>query len=151
MKWCFAVGFILATLGGAAEVKSNDPPSLEGLIPTQIEKIMIQELLEKPGKNVSKEKFDFLKTVTPVLKSFKKQLLTDKEKMQTQLQDDKKTVEQCVKEMKKKTKVALLEVDKKKKKKKQDVSTDAKNGKRSQEMRTKNKGLGPQEGGMQRA
>jgi len=56
MKWPCAIGFILATLGGATEVESNDPPSLEGLNPTQIEKIMIEELLEKPKGKGKDEK-----------------------------------------------------------------------------------------------
>lgn len=120
MKWCCAIGFILATLGGATEVESNDPPSLEGLNPTQIEKIMIEELLEKPKKGKGKdkkEKFDFVKTVKPVLEQFKKQLLDDKNKMQKQLDDNIKTIKKCITKMKKSTKVALLEVDKKKRKK----------------------------------
>jgi len=50
MKKCCALGFILAALAGASEVASNEPPSLEGLNPSQIEKIMIEEFLEKPKK-----------------------------------------------------------------------------------------------------
>merc|ERR1712165_287911 len=93
--------------------------SLEGLNPTQIEKIMIEELLEKKGKGKEKkkEKFDFVKTVKPVLEQFKKQLLDDKNKMQKQLDDNIKTIKKCITKMKKSTKVALLEVDKKKRKK----------------------------------
>merc|ERR1712045_476200 len=116
------------------EVESNDPPSLEGLNPTQIEKIMIEELLEKPkkgkGKDKKKEKFDFVKTVKPVLEQFKKQLLDDKNKMQKQLHDNIKTIKKCITKMKKSTKVALLEVDKKKRKKKQESSQEVSNKKR---------------------
>jgi len=102
-------------------VESNDPPKLESLNPTQIEKIMIQELLEKPkrrNKSEKVKKFDFVKTVKPTMESFKKQLLDDKNKMQKQLDDNIKTMKACVLKMKKKLKSGLLEVEKKKKKKK---------------------------------
>jgi len=85
-------------------MEPNDPPSLEGLNPTQIEKIMVEEILEKPkkGKNKKENKFDFNKTVTPVLEAFKKQLLDDKNKMQKQLNDNIKSIKACVSKMKKK-------------------------------------------------
>merc|ERR1712008_634871 len=86
MKWCFTLGFILAALGAATE-ESNDPPSLEGMDPSQIEKIMIQELLDKP-KGSKKQAFNFQKTVKPVLAKFKKQMLADKRKMQASLNKD---------------------------------------------------------------
>merc|ERR1711953_153134 len=129
MKLCLTIGFLVAALGGATEVESNDPPSLEGLNPTQIEKIMIEELLEKPKKGKGKdkkEKFDFVKTVKPVLEQFKKQLLDDKNKMQKQLDDNIKTIKKCITKMKKSTKVVLLEVDKKKKRRKKNRRKDKK-------------------------
>merc|ERR1712008_494110 len=55
--------------GAAAEVsvdledvaeESNDPPSMSGMDPSQIEKIMIQELLDKP-KGSKKTSFQFSK------------------------------------------------------------------------------------------
>jgi len=64
-----------------------------------------------------KNKFDFVKTVKPVLETFKKQLLDDKNKMQKQLNDNIKTIKACVLKMKKKIRSGLLEVNKKKKKK----------------------------------
>jgi len=118
MKKCCALGFILAALAGASEVASNEPPSLEGLNPSQIEKIMIEEFLEKPKKkNNDNEKFDFVKTVKPVLEMFKKQLLDDRKKMQKELNDNIKTIKKCVQKMKKSTNSGLLEVEKKKRKK----------------------------------
>jgi len=141
MKWCCAIGFILATLGGATEVESNDPPSLEGLNPTQIEKIMIEELLEKPkgkGKDEKKEKIDFVKTVKPVLESFKKQLLDDKNTMQKQLNDNIKTIKACVLKMKKKQqKMDCWKLRRGKKQESQKVSIK----KRRQEVREKNQKL----------
>jgi len=122
-------------------VESNDPPKLESLNPTQIEKIMIQELLEKPkrqNKSEKVKKFDFVKTVKPTMESFKKQLLDDKNKMQKQLDDNIKTMKACVLKMKKKLKSGLLEVEKKKKKKKsQEVSVT----KRHHEVREKSQKL----------
>jgi len=109
------LSFLLSAIGGSSE--SADPPSLEGLNPTQIEKIMIEEILEKPkekGKDADKP-FDFTKTVEPLLEQFKKQLLDDKEKMQQELNDDIKTIKNCITKMQKSTKAGLLEVDKKKK------------------------------------
>merc|ERR1712062_427208 len=67
---------------GAAEVESNDLPNLEGLKPTEIEKIMVEELLTKPkkkkGNKESKAPVTFEETVRPILKQFKKQLLDEK-------------------------------------------------------------------------
>jgi len=122
MKWCFTIGFVISALGGATEVSSDDPPSLEGLNPTQIEKIMIEEILEdgkkkKKGKGSDKAPFDFTKTVKPILEQFKKDLLSDKKKMQKELYDDVAEIKACITKMKKSTKAGLLEVDKKKKKK----------------------------------
>merc|ERR1719471_240366 len=112
MKWCCTIGFIVAALGNATDVVSNDPPSLEGLNPTEIEKIMIEELLEKPKKGKKKkEKFNFVKTVKPVLEQFKKQLLEDKKKMQKQLDENLAAIKTCIKKMKKSTKLGLLEDD----------------------------------------
>merc|ERR1712242_546652 len=93
------------------------------------EKIMIEELLEKPkkGKDKKKEKFDFVKTVKPVLEQFKKQLLEDKRKMQKQLDENLAAIKDCIKKMKKSTKLGLLEedmeTDKKKKKKDRRIKT----------------------------
>jgi len=63
--------------------------------------------MEKPkgkGKDEKKENFDFVKTVKPMLESFKKPLLDDKNKMQKQLNDKIKTIKACVLKMKKTTK-----------------------------------------------
>jgi dGTP triphosphohydrolase len=122
VKLCCAISFIVAALGSATEVASNEPPSFEGLNPTQIEKIMIEELIDKPkkGNKEQKETFDFVKTVGPVLDKFKKQLLEDKRKMQKQLDDNIKAIKTCIKKMKDSTKLGLLEsemeIEKKKKK-----------------------------------
>jgi len=121
-------------------VESNDPPKLESLNPTQIEKIMIQELLEKPkrqNKSEKVKKFDFVKTVKPTMESFKKQLLDDKNKMQKQLDDNIKTMKACVLKMKKKLKSGLLEVEKKKKKKKKSRSVRHKKTSRSARKKSK--------------
>jgi len=73
---------------------------------------MIEELLEKPKKGKKKkEKFDFVKTVKPVLEQFKKQLLEDKRKMQKQLDENLAAIKTCIKKMKKSTKLGLLEDD----------------------------------------
>jgi len=125
MKWCLTITFVIAALGGASEVASDDPPSLEGLVPSQIEKIMIEEILgdqkkkkKKGAKGSDKAPFDFTKTVKPILEQFKKQLLDDKKKMQQELNDDIKAIKKCIDKMKKSTKKGLLlEMDKKKKKK----------------------------------
>merc|ERR1712156_415872 len=100
MKWCFTLGFIFAVLGAATEDTSNDPPSVEGMDPSQIEKIMIQELLEKP-KGSKKQAFSFTKTVKPILAKFKKQMLADKAKMQKSLNKDLATIKKCIKKMQK--------------------------------------------------
>jgi len=118
MQWCSAVCFLVAALGVATGESSTEPsPTLEGLNPSQIEKIMIEQFLAKP-KGSGKQAFDFVKTVKPILDEFKKQLLADKRKMQSTLDKDVAVIKKCITKMKKKTKVALLEVDKKKKKKK---------------------------------
>merc|ERR1712207_100037 len=121
MKWCFTLAFILAACGAATEETSNDPPSVEGMDPSQIEKIMIQELLDKP-KGSKKEAFNFQKTVKPILAKFKKQMLADKRKMQSSLNKDVAVIKKCIKKMKKSTRLGLLETedesaDEKKKKK----------------------------------
>merc|ERR1719346_953675 len=120
MKLCLTISFLITALGGATEVESNDLPSLEGLKPSQIEEIMIEELLEKPKKKKggeSKAPVTFEATVRPILKQFKKQLLDDKKKMQKQLYDDIAVIKKCITKMKKTTKLGLLETGKKKKKK----------------------------------
>jgi len=119
MKWPSAICFFLAAMGAASE-EATTPPSFEGLNPSQIEKIMIEEILSKPKKGSGKEGFNFVKTVKPILATFKKQLLSDKRKMQSQLDADIKAIKKCISKMKKSTKVALMETeaDKKKKKKK---------------------------------
>merc|ERR1719422_533577 len=111
MKLCCAISFIVVALGSATEVASKEPPSFEGLNPTQIERIMIEELIDKPKKKNKdqKETFDFIKTVQPVLDGFKKQLLEDKRKMQKQLDDNLKAIQTCIKKMKSSTKLGLLE------------------------------------------
>merc|ERR1711953_515886 len=65
-----------------------------------------------------KEGFNFVKTVKPILEQFKKQLLSDKRKMQNSLDSDIKAIKKCISKMKKSTKLSLMEMDKKKKKKK---------------------------------
>lgn len=114
MKWSSAICFFFAASGAAIEESSTGPPSLEGLNPLQIEKIMIEEFLKKP-KGANKEAFSFTKTVKPILDSFKKQLIADKKTMQKQLDSDIAAIKSCIKKMKKSTKVSLLEVTKKKK------------------------------------
>merc|ERR1711935_1013077 len=76
--------------------------------PSQIEKIMIQELLDKP-KGSKKQAFSFQKTVKPVLAKFKKQMLADKRKMQASLDKDVAVIKKCIKKMKKSTRLGLLE------------------------------------------
>lgn len=103
---------------GAASEEATMPPSLDGLNPSQIEKMMIEEILSKPKKKGSgKEGFNFVKTVKPILATFKKQLLSDKRKMQSQLNSDIKAIKKCISKMKKSTKVALMETETDKKKK----------------------------------
>merc|ERR1719297_655308 len=124
----FAIGFLVSALGGATavepnqveaktatEVESNDLPSLEGLKPSQIEKLMVEELLTKPkgkkGKG-SKAPVTFEATVKPILKQFKKQLLDDKKKMQKQLYDDIAVIKKCITKMQKSIRAVLLETGK---------------------------------------
>jgi len=97
----------LAPNGTASELPPKEQ-SFEGMNPSQIEKILIEQLLAKP-KNSKKEAFSFEKTVKPILESFKKQLLEDKKKMQKQLDADIKAVKACISKMKKSTKLGLLE------------------------------------------
>jgi len=87
---------------------------LEGLNPSQIEKMMIEQILAKP-KGSGKEAFDFVKTVKPILDTFKKQMIADKKKMQKTLNGDVAVIKKCITKMKKKMRMALLETDKKKK------------------------------------
>jgi len=107
-------------LGSAIEESSSEPPNLEGLNPSQIEEIMIEQILTKP-KGSGKEAFDFTKTVKPILESFKKQLLSEKAQMQKSLDSDIAAIKKCISKMKKKTKLGLLDLDKKKKKKRKNV------------------------------
>merc|ERR1711953_549209 len=67
---------------------------------------------------MGKEKFDFVKTVKPVLEQFKKQLLEDKRKMQKQLDENLAAIKKCITWVKKSTKLGLLEEETDKKKKK---------------------------------
>merc|ERR1719355_215970 len=106
MKWCSAICFCAVVWGAVAEVsvdledvaeESNDPPTMDGMDPSQIEKIMIQELLDKP-KGSKKEAFNFQKTVKPILAKFKKQMLADKKKKKKCPSD--KVVKKCVQKMK---------------------------------------------------
>merc|ERR1712176_1684161 len=90
--------------------ESNDPPTMDGMDPSQIEKIMIQELLDKP-KGSKKEAFNFQKTVKPILAKFKKQMLADKRKMQSSLNKDVAVIKKCIKKMKKSTRLGLLETE----------------------------------------
>jgi len=110
MKWCFTLGFIVAALGAATEETSNDPPTVEGMDPSQIEKIMIQELLDKP-KGSKKQAFNFQKTVKPILAKFKKQMLADKAKMQASLNKDLAVIKGCIKKMQKSVRLGLLETE----------------------------------------
>jgi len=93
-------------VGATEEVVSNEPPSFEGMNPSQIEKILIEQLLKGPEK---KEAFNFTKTVKPILDAFKVQLLEDKRKMQKQLDDDIKAIQACITKMKQSTQLALME------------------------------------------
>jgi len=80
MQWCSAICLLVAALGVATGETSTEPsPTLEGLNPSQIEKIMIEQILAKP-KGSGKEAFDFVKTVKPILDTFKKQMIADKKK-----------------------------------------------------------------------
>merc|ERR1712141_642200 len=90
------------------ELTSNEPPNFEGMDPSQIEKILIEELMAKP-ENSEKEAFNFTKTVKPILDSFKRQLLADKKKMQKQLNDDIAEIKTCITKMQKSTRLGLLE------------------------------------------
>jgi len=117
MQWCSAICFLVAAVGAATEEISTEPsPTLEGLNPSEIEKIMIEQILAKP-KGSGKQAFDFVKTVKPILDQFKKQLLSDKKKMQKELDSDLVVIKKCITKMKKATKVALLEAGNQKKKK----------------------------------
>jgi len=99
MQWCSAICFLVAAVGAATTESFAEPsPTLEGLNPSETEKIMIEQILAKPKE--SKEAFDFVKTVKPILDQFKKQMLVDKK---------------CIIQMKKATKVALLETGNQKK------------------------------------
>merc|ERR1712141_959420 len=116
MQWCSAICFLVAALGVATGESSTEPsPTLEGLNPSQIEKIMIAQFLAKP-KGSGKQAFDFVKTVKPILDEFKKQLLSDKREMQEELDSDVAVIKKCITKMKKATKVALLEDGNQKKK-----------------------------------
>lgn len=117
MQWCSALCFLVAAVGAATTESPTEPsPTLEGLNPSQIEKIMIEQILAKPKGN-SKQAFDFVKTVKPILDQFKKQMLSDKRKMQEELDSDVAVIKKCITKMKKATKVALLEDGNQKKKK----------------------------------
>jgi len=114
MKWCCAFSLIFALLSGENAAESNIPTSVEGLTPSQIEKIMIEEIVDKPKKEAEKkEAFDFVKTVSPILATFKEQMLEEKKKMQAQLDADVAAIKGCIAKMKKSMKVALLESSKK--------------------------------------
>jgi len=114
MQWCSAICFLVAAVGAASTESFTEPsPTLEGLNPSEIEKIMIEQLLAKPKE--SKEAFDFVKTVKPILDQFKKQMLVDKKKMQQELDSDVAVIKKCIMDMKKATKVALLEIGNQKK------------------------------------
>merc|ERR1712127_748644 len=100
-------------MGGAVAQETTggmDPPSVEGMDASQIEKIMIQELLDKP-KGSKKEAFNFTKTVKPILAKSKKQMLADKTKMQASLNKDVATIKKCISKMKRSTRLGLLETE----------------------------------------
>merc|ERR1711978_416297 len=78
--------------------------------PSQIEKIMIQELMGKP-KGSKKQAFSFTKTVKPILAKFKKQMLADKAKMQKSLNRDLAVIKKCIKKMQKSVRLGLLETE----------------------------------------
>jgi len=102
MKWCCAISLIFALLSGENAADSNIPTSVEGLTPSQIEKIMIEEIVDKPKKaEEKKEAFDFVKTVSPILATFKAQMLEEKKKMQAQLDADVAAINACIAKMKK--------------------------------------------------
>jgi len=114
MKWCCAISLIFALVSGENAADSNIPTSVEGLTPSQIEKIMIEEIVDKPKKaEEKKEAFDFVKTVSPILATFKAQMLEEKKKMQAQLDADVAAINACIASMKKSMKLALLETSKK--------------------------------------
>jgi len=115
MKWCSAFGLFLALAGVAATDDVSNEPNFEGLNPSEIEKIMMEEMAKPKGSG--KDGFNFTKTVGPILDSFKKQLLEDKKKMQKQLDEDIANINKCIKKMQKSTRLGLMEVDKKNKNK----------------------------------
>lgn len=118
MQWCSALCFLVAAVGAATTESPSEPsPTLEGLNPSQIEKIMIEQILAKPKGN-SKQAFDFVETVKPILDQFKKQMLSDKRKMQQELDSDVAVIKKCNTKMEKDAlNVALLEDGNQKKKK----------------------------------
>jgi len=119
MKWSCAISLIFALLSGKNAAESSIPTSVEGLTPSQIEKIMIEEIVDKPKKDEDKkEAFDFVKTVTPILATFKAEMLKEKNEQQKQLNDDVAAVKACITKMKNSMKLALLESSKKKQAKK---------------------------------
>jgi len=119
MKWCYAIGLFVAALGNATEVTTSDsdPFSFDGKTPSQIEKIMIEEIFNAPkkGDKDKQAEFNFTKSVKPVLDEFKAQMLAEKKKQQAQLYADIATIKECIKKMQNSMKLSLLETGKKKK------------------------------------
>mmetsp|Transcript_56497 Transcript_56497/g.112317 ORF Transcript_56497/g.112317 Transcript_56497/m.112317 type:complete len:382 (-) Transcript_56497:46-1191(-) len=135
MKRLSALG-LLVVLRAATEVWANEPPrtvaaeevphtvatgeapehepNLEGKKPTEIEKMLMEEMLKKPKG--SKGGFNFAKTVGKTLKKFKTKLLKDKRGMQRRLDGDIRSVRRCAKTMRRKLRAGLLETDASKKK-----------------------------------
>lgn len=105
----------MALAGATATDDVSNEPNFEGMNPSQIEKIMIEEMAKPKGSG--KDGFNFTKTVGPILDNFKNQLLEDKKKMQKQLDDDIAVIQKCIKKMQKSARLGLMEVDKKKKNK----------------------------------
>lgn len=90
----------MALAGATATDDVSNEPNFEGMNPSQIEKIMIEEMAKPKGSG--KDGFNFTKTVGPILDNFKNQLLEDKKKMQKQLDDDIAVIQKCIKKMQKK-------------------------------------------------
>merc|ERR1712032_1402858 len=89
-------------------------PNLEGKKPTEIEKMLMEEMLKKPKG--SKGGFNFAKTVGKTLKKFKTKLLKDKRGMQRRLDGDIRSVRRCATTMRRKLRAGLLQTDASKKK-----------------------------------
>jgi len=105
MKWCSVLGLLVAVSGVADEAVKE--PNLEGMNPSDIEKMMMEEFGKPKGSG--KDNFNFTKTVQPILQNFKIQLIKDKKKMQRQLNSDIADIHKCTEKMRKRAGLVLLE------------------------------------------